>query len=260
MGFLRATLCVSILHAVAAGYAPSTPPKLPKSFCSEREGTVTASTGECMCRYKCEGAKCQSGQGMVWYAVKDCPTGCKCAPHPSHAASSAPPPQESAFGVDEGLCTEETKDDCGGGSEEESAEKRAEKAAKELRDAKWKAAEEAKKRRGQVEAADDEYSDDEYSDEGHAGNAPAPEEQVSLSEIAMDWLDDNARVIFGGVVVLVFACIILPTLVVMGGGSGGETKATEGAKKAKKGTPAAEVKKPTGSPAAETAAIKGKSD
>ena len=38
----------------ARGYAPATGPKLPEGWCGEKEGTLTRSTGECMCRYGCE--------------------------------------------------------------------------------------------------------------------------------------------------------------------------------------------------------------
>jgi hypothetical protein len=44
---------------VSSGYAPATPPKLPANFCQESYGRLTATTGECMCRAKCEGKNCQ---------------------------------------------------------------------------------------------------------------------------------------------------------------------------------------------------------
>lgn len=46
--------------------------------CPSKYARETTSTNECICMSRnCEGPKCQSGQGFVWYNFLDCPT-CQC--------------------------------------------------------------------------------------------------------------------------------------------------------------------------------------
>ena len=61
-----------------AGRAPNSAPKLPEGFCPEETGTVTATTGECMCNWQhkdgCKGSGCKYEMGLSWYhyTCKDC--------------------------------------------------------------------------------------------------------------------------------------------------------------------------------------------
>lgn len=87
------TLVASLLIASGrCGMAPSTPPEFPEGWCDPQWGTPTRTTGECMCRSRCEGSGCESAQGFVWYAYAQCPT-CKCvAPKP--LGEEEPPAEE----------------------------------------------------------------------------------------------------------------------------------------------------------------------
>lgn len=62
-------LLASVVSVAFAGRAPDKSPEIPDGFCEKPWGTMTRSTGECMCHPKatCEGRNCESGQGMIWW-------------------------------------------------------------------------------------------------------------------------------------------------------------------------------------------------
>eukprot|EP00804_Cyclotella_cryptica_P006475 CCRYP_012771-RA/>CCRYP_012771-RA protein AED:0.03 eAED:0.03 QI:202/1/1/1/0/0/5/3657/102 len=78
-------LAMACLRAGECGYAPDKSPELPDGFCPKETGTVTATTGECMCNWQhkdgCVGSGCQYQMGLSWYhySCEDC----KCVPEPS---------------------------------------------------------------------------------------------------------------------------------------------------------------------------------
>ncbi|KAL3786617.1 hypothetical protein ACHAW5_007747 [Stephanodiscus triporus] len=85
MPLLRAAVASSILLLSSqAGYAPKDAPRLPEGFCPKGTGTVTDTTGECMCHWQhrdgCVGSKCQYEMGLSWYhySCEDC----KCVAKP----------------------------------------------------------------------------------------------------------------------------------------------------------------------------------
>lgn len=82
--------------------APSTPPELPEGWCDPQWGTPTRTTGECMCRSRCEGSGCESAQGFIWYAYARCPT-CKCV--------APKPPGEEEPGEEEPIEEEPSEED-----------------------------------------------------------------------------------------------------------------------------------------------------
>jgi len=49
----------------------------PDGWCDPHQGTVTRTTGECVCKNECEGLGCQRAQGIIWFAYASCPS-CKC--------------------------------------------------------------------------------------------------------------------------------------------------------------------------------------
>ena len=65
---VRFLVLAALLSAVLGGRAPDKSPEVPDDFCDKKWGTMTRSTGECMChpKAKCEGKNCESGQGMIW--------------------------------------------------------------------------------------------------------------------------------------------------------------------------------------------------
>ncbi|KAL7506984.1 hypothetical protein ACHAXN_005010 [Cyclotella atomus] len=81
---LATLLLIVTLLKVESGYAPDKAPKLPDGFCPKSTGTVTATTGECMCNWQhkdgCVGSKCQYEMGLSWYhySCEDC----KCVEEP----------------------------------------------------------------------------------------------------------------------------------------------------------------------------------
>lgn len=222
---------------VFAGYAPSEGPKLPAGWCAEKEGTLTRSTGECMCRYGCEGRGCQSGQGMIWYAFKECKSGCRCTPKPGSSVREAEggdgPARDSvasSFGAgddeeDPVQCSEKKPCDSDGAAdgdggpagdeEDESEETQAYVDAKQKRvdaDVKWKAEVEARKAKLAQEDEEDEEALDGQYHEGYNGEEDNSEEELAFSEAAMEWMDDNWRMVFGITVILLLSCTLLPSL------------------------------------------------
>ena len=166
-----------------------------------------------MCRYKCEGSRCQSGQGMVWYAYKDCPSGCLCLPREATAAkaTAAESTSNHPFGRAEDtddyeLCSED-KPSCGdesGNADEAPVDQEQKKIAKSQ----------------EVKASPKYSQDDDYNDIGDEYPPSQPdevvveeEEKLPFSEVAMEWLDDNYRFVFGGAVILFLFCTLLPTLI-----------------------------------------------
>ena len=77
---LLLSLLLLLLHQTAAGHAPnSAPADMPVDFCSDGKGTLTRTTGECMCKQEgkegCKGAGCECQYGMCWChykSKKDC--------------------------------------------------------------------------------------------------------------------------------------------------------------------------------------------
>lgn len=185
------------------------------------------STGECMCRYKCEGKKCQSGQGMIWYSYKDCPHGCKCLP-----PAAVTPPLEKfipAQSKDASLCSED-KPACG---DEDSNTAATQAASPKSKISHSHRSEPAGAGRNAHDSEDsppsfshdeDEEDIDRADEEGHEdwhSQSSDVEPPTSLMESLLEWLDENARLVFGGAVVVFLTCTLLPTLLVVGfSGSG----------------------------------------
>lgn len=187
-----------------------------------------------MCRYQCEGARCQSGQGMIWYAYKDCPTGCRCLPRVAAAetlksertsesvfSSSNPQPLEPA------QCSEPADESQDSGCESEV----------KLPNAPLSQNTQAKSPPKPLSARDqhppkalEEAADDDMLEHGevYVEPVPEPEDAVSTAEALMDWIDDNGRFLFGGAVVLFLTCTILPTLVYVATGAGGGGSSQKG--------------------------------
>ncbi|GAX14466.1 hypothetical protein FisN_11Hh073 [Fistulifera solaris] len=73
-----------IVPFVNAGMAPKDAPQLPAGFCPKATGTITATTGECICRWEhrdaCVGSGCMYQMGLSWYHYS-C-TDCKCIAEP----------------------------------------------------------------------------------------------------------------------------------------------------------------------------------
>lgn len=72
-------------HHTEGGRAPDKKPgDLPKDFCPRNTGIMTATTGECMCKWQdkngCEGSGCQFAYGLSFYHYS-C-TDCRCVPEP----------------------------------------------------------------------------------------------------------------------------------------------------------------------------------
>ena len=86
MAPLRALFAVLTLSACHAGTAPSDDKSkhYPEGWCDTQYGTPTRTTGECMCKFECEGGGCERQQGFIWYSYAKCKT-CKCV-----AAKAAP--------------------------------------------------------------------------------------------------------------------------------------------------------------------------
>jgi len=180
-----------------------------------------------MCRYQCEGARCQSGQGMIWYAYKDCPTGCRCLPRvaapetskseasavSSFSTSSLQPSEsaqcsEPADNGQEPVCDSEVKLP----NAPLSPNTKAKSPSKPL-----------SARDQHPPKASEETADDDILEHGEVYVEPVPEleDAVSTVETLMDWIDDNGRFLFGGAVVLFLTCTILPTLIYVATGAGG---------------------------------------
>lgn len=68
-----------LLNVAFASYAPKDAPNYPSGWCNTRYGTATRTTGECVCKYDCNGIGCQRSQGVVWYDYAKCPN-CECVP------------------------------------------------------------------------------------------------------------------------------------------------------------------------------------
>ncbi|GMI30590.1 hypothetical protein TeGR_g2132 [Tetraparma gracilis] len=69
----------SLLALASAGYAPpKAPSDMPPDFCTDGKGSLTKTTGECMCKTEgvegCKGSDCQCQYGLCWchYKKKDC--------------------------------------------------------------------------------------------------------------------------------------------------------------------------------------------
>lgn len=68
---------MALIAMAWAGHAPDQTPDYPDGWCDLRYGTPTRTTGECMCKYRCEGGDCESSQGFIWYSYSRCPS-CRC--------------------------------------------------------------------------------------------------------------------------------------------------------------------------------------
>eukprot|EP01041_Mallomonas_annulata_P009127 gene9127-18907_t len=78
---MKAFLVWTSLVVIFGSRAPEIPPDLPEGWCDLKYGTPTRSTGECICKYECDGRGCQRSQGFIFYAYNSCPT-CKCISKP----------------------------------------------------------------------------------------------------------------------------------------------------------------------------------
>mmetsp|Transcript_2469 Transcript_2469/g.3952 ORF Transcript_2469/g.3952 Transcript_2469/m.3952 type:complete len:192 (-) Transcript_2469:131-706(-) len=76
---IRLIIIASLAAEVISGRAPNEDKaaSYPTGWCDLKFGTPTKTTGECMCRYRCEGSRCESAQGFIWYSYERCPH-CKC--------------------------------------------------------------------------------------------------------------------------------------------------------------------------------------
>lgn len=208
---------VGLATQCSAGYAPSKAPDLPKEWCSEKEGVVTVSTGECMCRYKCEGKTCQSGQGMIWYSYNDCPTGCKCLPRQEQKVVA--PEEHHSFSTSQGTKVTQCSEDKPACGDDDSFDKPA---------ISGKAANTASmhdKPTGR-KSVPEEYGNEYNYDVDESGDWSQPtqndgesEEPTSALEAVMEWLDEYHRHLFGGIVVLMLLCLLLPSLIFVGLGA-----------------------------------------
>jgi hypothetical protein len=60
---------------------------IPVTWCSNRYGMRTRTTGECICKQGCAGPACHREQGLVFFSYKDCPS-CECTPKSSGATDN----------------------------------------------------------------------------------------------------------------------------------------------------------------------------
>uniref|UniRef100_A0A7S2WCQ1 Uncharacterized protein n=1 Tax=Rhizochromulina marina TaxID=1034831 RepID=A0A7S2WCQ1_9STRA len=116
MARLRGLLVLLLSPALA--FRAGAPVDLPADWCREEQGTRTASTGECMCRESCEGANCETGQGLVWYSYKRCPSGCACVASPPSDGDSRD--LGSVFGGDPAVESCQEDKPCEDGEDEEA--------------------------------------------------------------------------------------------------------------------------------------------
>jgi hypothetical protein len=81
-------------------------------------------------------------------------------------------------------------------------------------EAKWAATQKAKV----AAAASSDLNEDEdgYEDEVIGAPPSLNERTTPLGVVIIDFLDEHGRLIFGGVVILVLTCTLLPTLYVLG--------------------------------------------
>eukprot|EP00620_Florenciella_sp_RCC1587_P019978 CAMPEP_0182580698 /NCGR_PEP_ID=MMETSP1324-20130603/47857_1 /TAXON_ID=236786 /ORGANISM="Florenciella sp., Strain RCC1587" /LENGTH=220 /DNA_ID=CAMNT_0024796969 /DNA_START=49 /DNA_END=708 /DNA_ORIENTATION=+ len=203
---------------------------------------MTRSTGECMCHPKatCEGRNCESGQGMIWYSFKNCPSGCKCVPKdaPAEAAASAADPFAGGGGSEAVAQCEEDKP-CEDDADGAEAASKSTPPKEDLRgrgsSVKPKAKAKAKEASKESEDDYDEYGDDdEYLERVMSEMSSEPAEpEMSSTELFLDFLDENGRFIFGGVVVLFVFCCFLPIFMMGVSGGGGGDEAAPAAPKAK---------------------------
>jgi hypothetical protein len=239
-------LLACLLGRGLAGYAPATGPKLPEGWCGEKEGTLTRSTGECMCRYGCEGPGCHSGQGMIWYAYKDCKTGCRCSPRPGTPAAEAPSTssqqgapgfaatEEDAVQCSEDVPCDDVNDGDGDGTEGEEEQPYVDvDQKKKIAEEKWKAevaarAAAAAEGGGSADDDDDDGDGDDWSEDdsseyarggvgGGGGGEEGEEDALGAIEGALEWADENWRIIFGLTVIIVLSCVLFPSLLAFGG-------------------------------------------
>lgn len=159
-----------------AGYAPEKGPTLPDGWCAE--GTITRSTGECMCSGACEGPQCRSGQGLIWYSYKDCPRDCKCVA--TSNVGNVARAVDSTTGGALPQCAEDKDTPC---DDEDDT------------------------------AADEEtpksWSDDDGEDDSQP-TLPSEEEDLSTAQLLMELIDENGRLIFGLVIILIVSCALAP--------------------------------------------------
>ena len=80
-------LCLLLLLLLFAQSLALQNSALPDGWCDKRYGSPTRTTGECICKYACEGFGCQSSQGFIWYAYSSCPQ-CKCTEKGTNDAKS----------------------------------------------------------------------------------------------------------------------------------------------------------------------------
>lgn len=70
-------LLVTLFSFTQASRAPDTAPDYPVGWCNLEFGSPTRTTGECICKFECEGKGCKRDQGYIWYAYESCPS-CQC--------------------------------------------------------------------------------------------------------------------------------------------------------------------------------------
>lgn len=159
---------------------------------------------------------------MIWYAYKDCPTGCRCSPRvaaPETPKLKEAPKDRSASSPSEpAQCSEPTDKGEQPGCGDENAFPAKPQPRATL--AKPPAPRASLERPAASREAWEEADLFEHG-EVYVEPLPEPEEVASAAEAWMDWLDENGRLLFGGAVVLFLACTLLPSLVFLATGGGG---------------------------------------
>ena len=98
----RLFLAALVVASASAGMAPEADKaaNYPAGWCDKRFGSPTRTTGECMCKYECEGSGCQRGQGFIWYAYATCKH-CKCVAKREEDDAPSSSSSEDDYGDDD---------------------------------------------------------------------------------------------------------------------------------------------------------------
>jgi hypothetical protein len=173
---------------------------------------------------------------MIWYAYKDCPSGCRCLPRVATSATTFESgaslesftSSSDSQATEPAQCSEPTDKSQEPGCDSEQALPNVPLSRSTQEKAPPKPFSPRKEHpRNLIE----ESLVEEMLEHGevYVEPLPEPEDALSTAEALMDWLDDNGRFLFGGAVVLFLTCTILPTLVYVATGAGGGSS-QEGAK------------------------------
>ena len=92
---LKVFFFIFFLFSIEGSRAPDLSPDLPSGWCNLKYGTPTKSTGECICKEKCQGSGCHFEHGLHWYQYKACPT-CQCISKNIETTSITKPPPDSS--------------------------------------------------------------------------------------------------------------------------------------------------------------------